>query len=86
MTVVDALVKGDEVIEQKPMQEIMAERITGPLGMVDTAYTADADRIAPIQGGVEGLLDANTVADTYPHDNPSFARGGHGLSRTTWPA
>jgi len=28
------------------------------------------------------LLDANTVADTYPHDNPNFARGGHGLFST----
>lgn len=78
----DVLAAVIEVVEQKPMQEIMAERITGPLGMEDTAYTSDADRIAPIKGGVEGLLDANTVADTYPHDNPNFARGGHGLFST----
>ena len=78
----DVLAAVIEVIEQKPMQEIMAERITGPLGMEDTGYTADAGRIAPIQGGVEGLLDASTVADTYPHDNPDFARGGHGLFST----
>ena len=34
----------------------MAERITGPLGMVDTAYTADAARIAPIKAAVLPLV------------------------------
>ncbi|MEM7269830.1 MAG: serine hydrolase domain-containing protein [Pseudomonadota bacterium] len=78
----DVLAAVLEVIEEKTIQEIIAERITGPLGMGDTAYTADAARVPPIKGGVEGLLDAATVADTYPTDNPNFGRGGHGLFST----
>ena len=82
----DVLAAVVEVIEEKPLGEIVAERITGPLAMADTSFapgSAAADRIAPIKGGMEGgLLSPKELAKSYPHDDPAFARGGHGLFST----
>lgn len=75
-----------EEVEGKPLGQIIAERVTGPLEMANTSFCPGADaapRIAPIAGTNEGsLLNANHVAETYPHDDPDFARGGHGLFST----
>jgi CubicO group peptidase (beta-lactamase class C family) len=82
----DVLAAVVEVIEGKPLQEVVAARITGPLGMGDTSFCpgADAaDRIPPMLGGGKGgLLSPDQLAGNYPFDNPDFARGGHGLFST----
>lgn len=74
-----------EVVEQKPLAEILRDRVFAPLGMAETGFrpgAAAAARIAPSRGGLPGLLNAETVGATYPHDDPGFARGGHGLFST----
>ncbi|MEM7546962.1 MAG: serine hydrolase domain-containing protein [Pseudomonadota bacterium] len=82
----DVLAAVVEEIEQRPLGEIIASRVTGPLGMTDTSFCPGkdaADRIAPIQGGMEGgLLSPDQLTRSYPHDDPDFARGGHGLFST----
>lgn len=82
----DVLAAVIEEIEGKALQEIVAERITGPLGMTGTSFrpgAAAADRLPPIRGGMEGgLISAKELMKSYPHDEPAFARGGHGLFST----
>lgn len=75
-----------EEIEDAPLGEVIARRVTGPLGMDETAFAPGAGaapRIAPIKGGMEGgLISPKGLAKSYPHDDPAFARGGHGLFST----
>ncbi|MEL7463112.1 MAG: serine hydrolase domain-containing protein [Pseudomonadota bacterium] len=82
----DVLAAVIEEIEQAPLGEIIARRITGPLEMTETSFAPGAGaagRIAPIMGGMKGgLLSPDALAKSYPADNPGFARGGHGLFST----
>lgn len=82
----DVLAALIEVIEEAPLGDVIARRITGPLGMDDTSFAPGAgaaDRIPPIMGGMKGgLLSADELKQSYPHDAPEFARGGHGLFST----
>ncbi len=82
----DVLAAVIEVIEEKPLGQIVADRITGPLDMTETSFCPGTDaaaRIAPMLGGGKGgLLSPDALAKSYPHDNPDFARGGHGLFST----
>lgn len=90
----DVLARVIEVVEGKPIGQIVAERVTGPMGLKDTAFTAsDPARLMPMFGN--GNLDeimkftpgpqTLTPADAspmYPHDKPEFGRGGYGLFST----
>ncbi|MEM7523302.1 MAG: serine hydrolase domain-containing protein [Pseudomonadota bacterium] len=82
----DVLAALIEVIEEKPLGEIIRDRVTGPLAMTDTSFAPGADalsRIPPIKGGMEGgLLSPDQLTESYPHADPAFARGGHGLFST----
>ena len=82
----DVLAAVIEEIESAPLPEIIANRVTGPLEMAETSFAPgvdSADRIAPIMGGMSGgLLSADELKKSYPHDDPAFARGGHGLFST----
>lgn len=75
-----------EEIEGAPLGEIVAKRVTEPLGMTETSFCPGAAaeaRIAPLKGGMEGgLISPKEIAKAYPHDRPDFARGGHGLFST----
>lgn len=75
-----------EEIEEAPLQDVVARRITDPLGMEETTFhpgAEAADRLPPLRGGMEGgLISAKELEKSYPHDNPAFARGGHGLFST----
>ena len=56
-----------------------------PLGMSETGFAPGAAagaRIAPVKGGLGGLLSADALSSNYPHDRVDFARGGHGLFST----
>lgn len=82
----DVLAALIEVAEDAPLPEIVARRVTGPLGMADTSFRPGAaalPRIAPLKGGMAGgILSPDSLQDSYPHDGPGFARGGHGLFST----
>ncbi len=75
-----------EEAEDAPLPEIVSRRVTGPLGMTETSFhpgAAALPRIPPLMGGMtSGLLSPDALKDSYPHDEPAFARGGHGLFST----
>lgn len=85
-----------EVIEGKPLQQVVRERVIDPLGLADTGYMvreSERARVLPMYGNarIDDLLDFPegpqrlTPADVegaYPAGDPGFARGGHGLFST----
>lgn len=80
----DVLGRLIEVLSGKPLDELVAERITGPLGMADTGFVAtDPDRLAALYAAVPGgkamHYDAFGKAALHP---PSALCGGHGLVST----
>lgn len=82
----DVLAALIEEIEGAPLGEVLRARVTGPLGMEETSFhpgAGAAARIPPILGGAKGgLVSSAALARAYPHDDPGFARGGHGLFAT----
>lgn len=84
------------VIEGKPIGEVLTERLFKPLGMTDTGFfvpEAERQRVLPMFGdpAPDGkpltaanpqVLQYKDPAETYPMDNPNFARGGTGLFST----
>lgn len=92
----DVLARIIEIALGKPIQQVMADRITAPLGLHDTGYSVAQDarhRLMPMFGngnldelmvypeGRQQLTSAD-VSATCPHDDPAFGRGGYGLFST----
>jgi CubicO group peptidase (beta-lactamase class C family) len=85
-----------EVIEGRPLGAVLKARLFDPLGLEDTAFfvpEAQRHRMMGIfgQGDLDRLLDfapppqrliPAEVEASAPHDDPDFARGGHGLFST----
>ncbi|MGB0928289.1 MAG: serine hydrolase domain-containing protein [Pikeienuella sp.] len=75
-----------EVVEDAPLQDIVARRITDPLGMAETSFNPGVGvkpRLAPLRGGGIDASDGGVLdVLAYPLDDPTFARGGHGLFST----
>ncbi|MEN9507419.1 MAG: hypothetical protein RI958_3345 [Actinomycetota bacterium] len=84
---IDVLGRVLEVIEGRPLDEILRTRLFDPLGMVDTAFHADdarAERLAMLYGahpasGLAVPLAAQAAAATRP---PTALLGGGGLVST----
>lgn len=83
----DVLGRLVEVVSGMPLDEFFAERITGPLGMVDTAFTVPAekaDRLAGLyvtgRAGEPPLRRDDQTPD--PRGPISFLAGGAGLVST----
>jgi CubicO group peptidase (beta-lactamase class C family) len=92
----DVLARIIEIATGKPIQAVVAERITVPLGLRDTGYMVKAEsrhRVMPVFGnadldelmvypsGPQQLTPAD-VSNVYPADMPEFGRGGYGLFST----
>jgi len=92
----DVLARVIEVITGKPIQDVVRERVTGPLGLADTDYFVkpkqrkrilpmfgeqDLDRIQDFPPGPQKLIP-DEVSNVYPCDDPQFGRGGYGLFST----
>ncbi len=92
----DVLGRVLEVIEDRPLDQIIAEYISSPLGLADTGFHVPASqqgRIAPVFGKSsinqvksfdpppQRLIPADPGPE-YPHDDPQFRRGGLGLFST----
>ena len=92
----DVLARIIEIATGKPIQAVVAERITVPLGLRDTGYMVKAEsrhRVMPVFGnadldelmvypsGPQQLTPAE-VSNVYPADMPEFGRGGYGLFST----
>jgi CubicO group peptidase (beta-lactamase class C family) len=81
----DVLGRLVEVLAGKPLDEVFAERILGPLGMVDTGFwTTDTDRLAALYLPAPGTRqvvrnDAFGAVGTAP---PDCLSGGGGLVST----
>ena len=74
-------------IEGKPLDQVIAERVTGPLGMVDTGFQVPADKVdrvpdcyALTPGGETRLYDPGT--DTAWGRPPKLLSGGGGMVST----
>ena len=92
----DVLARIIEIIEDKPLNQVMRERVTSPLGLADTGYmvreearhclmpmfgNANIDQLMRVAPGPQQLTPAD-VSDGYPADDPNFGRGGYGLFST----
>ncbi len=89
----DVLGRLVEVLTGKPLDEVFAERVFGPLGMTDTSFGLreddDPDSLAKLYGAVPGIpegpettyapLDAAGAAAL---SKPAFLSGGGGLVST----
>jgi CubicO group peptidase (beta-lactamase class C family) len=78
----DVLGRVVEVVAGKSLAEVLAERIAGPLGMVDTAFSATGDKAARV---AEPLVDKATgkkpAMRNVTRDN-CWHSGGGGLAST----
>lgn len=92
----DVLARIIEVVTGQPIQQVMEDRVTRPLGLKDTGYRVAEgarDRLVPAFGtqsldeimvfgeGPQKLTPVD-VSDVYPVDDPGFGRGGYGLYST----
>jgi CubicO group peptidase (beta-lactamase class C family) len=93
----DVLARVIEIVTGKPIQEVVRERVTAPLGLEDTGFFVkpkqrkrivpafgqqNLDRIQEFPPGPQKLTPAD-VSNVYPCDDEKFGRGGYGLFSTT---
>ncbi|SEP45597.1 CubicO group peptidase, beta-lactamase class C family [Amycolatopsis saalfeldensis] len=81
----DVLGRLVEVLAGKPLDEVLAERVFGPLGMTDTGFwTPDTDRLAALYLPEPGTKRAvrNDVFGKLGTARPEFLGGGGGLVST----
>ncbi len=93
----DVLAHVLEKVLDKSLSELMHERLFSPLGLSDTAYSLDADKLPRLMdmfgqrdlnepiliNGAPQRVNPMDVSESYPTDKPdNFARGGHGLYST----
>ena len=90
----DVLARVIEVVEGKPIRQVVAERVIDPLGLADTGFSvADPSRLMPMfgNGNLDDIMNfepgpqklvPTDVTDMYPCDDPEFGRGGYGLFST----
>jgi CubicO group peptidase (beta-lactamase class C family) len=80
----DVLGRVVEVVSGQPLDQFLAERIFGPLGMTDTAFhTDDADRLASLYVvGADGQLAGIGALGAAALAPPSLFSGGGGLVST----
>jgi len=86
-----------EIIEGKPLQDVLRDRIFAPLGLSDTGFsvseseqhrvmamfgTANIDNLFDFESGPQKLTPVANIEAGYPLNNPDFARGGLGLYST----
>jgi CubicO group peptidase (beta-lactamase class C family) len=79
----DVLGRLVEVIAGKPLDEVFAERVFGPLGMTETSFGLrpddDVNSLAALYGPGVTRMDAFGAA---AHSKPAFLSGGGGLVST----
>ncbi|WP_409463556.1 serine hydrolase domain-containing protein [Amycolatopsis sp. GA6-003] len=81
----DVLGRLVEVLAGKPLDEVFAERIFGPLGMTDTGFwTSDTDRLAALYLPAPGTkrLVRNDAFGALGTSRPACLSGGGGLVST----
>lgn len=75
----DVLGRVIEVLSGQSLDVALRERVLGPLGMKDTAFTAPADRVAALYG--PGLVPHTEMGERIQHP-PEMLSGGGGLAST----
>ncbi len=92
----DVLARVIEVALGMPIQQAVHERILAPLMLEDTGFMvrpSATERLLPMfgNGNLDELmvypagkqqLRRTDISTTYPHNDPSFGRGGYGLFST----
>ena len=93
----DVLGRIIELVEGKPLQDVVRDRIAMPLGLEDTGFCvpdseharvmpvfgqADIDELFDFEPGPQRLTPVANIEAGYPMGDPAFARGGLGLFST----
>jgi CubicO group peptidase (beta-lactamase class C family) len=80
----DVLGRVVEVVSGRPLDRFLAERVLGPLGMGDTAFWADDDRLAALYSPDPrtGRAVRNEALDRAARRPPTYLSGGGGLVST----
>jgi CubicO group peptidase (beta-lactamase class C family) len=80
----DVLGRVVEVVSGQPLDRFLAERVLGPLGMGDTAFWSDDDRLAALYSPDPrtGRAVRNGALDRAARRPPAFLSGGGGLVST----
>jgi CubicO group peptidase (beta-lactamase class C family) len=80
----DVLGRLVEVVAGKPLDEVFAERVFGPLGMTETSFGLrpedDVDSLAQLYG--PGVVPLSAPFAQAAHRKPTFLSGGGGLVST----
>jgi CubicO group peptidase (beta-lactamase class C family) len=80
----DVLGRLVEVLAGKPLDEVFAERVFGPLGMTETSFGLrpddDVDSLARLYG--PGVVPMSPSFEQAAHHRPAFLSGGGGLVST----
>lgn len=86
-----------ELVEQKPLQDVLKERVFEPLGVSDTGFSVpevaqhrvmgmfgmeNLDHLFDVEPGGQKLTAVANIEAGYPLNNPGYARGGLGLYST----
>jgi CubicO group peptidase (beta-lactamase class C family) len=72
-----------EVLNGKPLREVLAERIFRPLAMTDTFFQAPADKLARVAQPAPATNGKTTTVRFKVDDGAKYESGGGGLMSTT---
>jgi CubicO group peptidase (beta-lactamase class C family) len=72
-----------EVLDGKPLREVLANRIYKPLGMTDTFFQVPADKLARVAQPAPGINGKTTTVRFKVDDGAKYESGGGGLMSTT---
>jgi CubicO group peptidase (beta-lactamase class C family) len=72
-----------EVLDGKPLREVLANRIYKPLGMTDTFFQVPADRLSRVAQPAPGIKGRETTVRFKVDDGAKYESGGGGLMSTT---
>ena len=72
-----------EVLDGKPLREVLANRLFNPLGMTDTSFQVPADKLARVAQPAPGINGKTTTVRFKVDDGAKYESGGGGLMSTT---
>jgi CubicO group peptidase (beta-lactamase class C family) len=72
-----------EVLDGKPLREVLAKRIYEPLGMTETSFQVSADKLGRVAQPAPGINGKATTVRFKPDDGAKYESGGGGLLSTT---
>jgi len=72
-----------EVLDGKPLSQVLADRIYKPLGMTETSFQVPADKLGRVAQPAPGVNGKATTVRFKVDDGAKYESGGGGLMSTT---